>query len=236
MDIDGLNAIIENGKIDEFVRVCEARQVKALSKIADEISGRSGIRLVLLAGASSAGKTTTAKRLATQLRVNGLVAMHLSTDDYFVGNSRNPRDENGEFDYERVDCVDMPRLSQDLNALLDGAKVNLRRFDFIQHEGFDSRSATSLEKGGVIILEGIHALNPILVDGVDDSVKCRVFMGVVMMTAPRRSASAISSARGFCPFVKMKQKALRSQRAAMRAKRVASSSDLKYAVSDFPMS
>jgi uridine kinase len=176
MDIDGLNAIIENGKIDEFVRVCEARQVKALSKIADEISGRSGIRLVLLAGASSAGKTTTAKRLATQLRVNGLVAMHLSTDDYFVGNSRNPRDENGEFDYERVDCVDMPRLSQDLNALLDGAKVNLRRFDFIQHEGFDSRSATSLEKGGVIILEGIHALNPILVDGVDDSVKYRVFI------------------------------------------------------------
>jgi uridine kinase len=176
MNITELNYTIQNEKIDEFIRVCEARQVKALSKIADDISGRPGIRLVLLAGASSAGKTTTAKRLATQLRVNGLTAMHLSTDDYFVGNSRNPRDENGEFDYERVDCVDMPRLAHDLNTLLDGGKVHLRKFDFVEHEGYDSRRATSLAKNGVVILEGIHALNPILVEGVDDSFKYRMFI------------------------------------------------------------
>ena len=176
MTIAELNDVVASGGIDEFIRVCEARQVKALSKIADEIASRPGTRLVLLAGASSAGKTTTAKRLATQLRVDGFAAMHLSTDDYFVGNARNPRDENGEFDYERVDCVDMPRLAEDLNALLDGRRVRLRRFDFVRHEGFDAHAETSLEPGGVVILEGIHALNPVLVEGVDDAVKYRVFI------------------------------------------------------------
>ena len=135
--IEGLNALVESGGIDEYIRVCEARQVKALSKIADDITSRPGVRLALLAGASSAGKTTTAKRLCTQLRVDDREAMLLSTDDYFVGNSRNPRDENGEFDYECVECVDMPRLAADLNALMRGEAVHMRRFDFVAHEGFD---------------------------------------------------------------------------------------------------
>ena len=106
MCIDELNALVESGGMDEFIRVCEARQCKALSKIADDIVARPGVRLILLAGASSAGKTTTAKRLCTQLRVNGADAVHFSTDDYFVGDARNPRDENGEFDYETVEAVE----------------------------------------------------------------------------------------------------------------------------------
>ena len=96
MSIDELNAIVDSGGIDEFIRVCEARQCKELSKIADTITDRGDIRLVLLAGGSSAGKTTTAKRLSTQLAVNDVESIHLSTDDYFVGDARNPRDENGE--------------------------------------------------------------------------------------------------------------------------------------------
>ena len=165
MTIEELNALVRSGGIDEFVRVCEARQVKALSHIADDISGREGTRLVLLSGASSAGKTTTAKRLCTQLRVNGFEAMHLSTDDYFVGNSRNPRDENGEFDYECLGCVDLPRLAEDVNGLLAGKSVRMRRFDFVAHEGFDADSSVSLPKNGIIVLEGIHALNPALSEG-----------------------------------------------------------------------
>ena len=176
MTIDELNAIVESGGIDEFIRVCEARQVKALSGVADRITATPAKRLVLLAGASSAGKTTTAKRLCTQLRVNGRDAMHLSTDDYFVGDKRNPRDENGEFDYECVQCVDMPRLAADLNALLRGDGVRMRRFDFVVHDGYDEEETTSLESDGIVVLEGIHALNPILTEGVDDACKFRMFI------------------------------------------------------------
>ena len=114
MTIEELNDTVDSGEIDEFIQVCEARQRKELSKIADRITAANGVRLVLLTGGSSAGKTTTAKRLCTQLRVNGVpAAMQLSTDDYFVGNARNPRDENGEFDYETIEAVDRARLVHD---------------------------------------------------------------------------------------------------------------------------
>ena len=176
MTIDELNAIVETDAIGEFIRVCEAKQVKALSKIADEITSRRGTRIVLLAGASSAGKTTTAKRLCTQLRVNGLDAMHLSTDDYFVGNSRNPRDENGEFDYETVEAVDIPRLSGDLERLLSGHKVHMRKFDFVAHEGYDEESVSDIPSDGIIVLEGIHALNPRMTEKLRGADEFKIFI------------------------------------------------------------
>ena len=179
MTIDELNAAVDSGEIDEIIRVCEARQCKELSKIADTITLKPGVRLVQLAGGSSAGKTTTAKRRCTQLRVNGRVAMHMSTDDYFVGDARNPRDENGEFDYETIECVDMPRLAQDLNALLAGETIRPRRFDFIRHEGYDPDFTVSLPPGGMIVLEGIHALNPRLTAAVADNCKFRLFIDPV---------------------------------------------------------
>ena len=176
MTIEELNAINASGGMDEFIRVCEARQVKELSKIADTVCGFGGKRIVLLAGCSSAGKTTTATRLCTQLRVNGFEAMHFSTDDYFVGDKRNPRDENGEFDYEHVDCVDIPRLVSDLNALVRGEAVHMRKFDFRAHDGFDDPAVTSVPADGFIVLEGIHALNPRLTEGLDDSLLFRIFI------------------------------------------------------------
>ena len=176
MTIEELNEAVADGSIDELIMVAEARQRKMLGRIADEISAKGGVRLVLLAGASSAGKTTTAKRLATQLRVNELKALHLSTDDYFVGDRRNPRDERGEFDYEHVDCVDAQRLAEDVNRLSRGERVQLRRFDFVRHEGYDSEVETALPEGGVIVLEGIHALNPKLTADVPDASKFRVFV------------------------------------------------------------
>ena len=176
MTIDELNEAITDGEIDEVIRVSEARQCKALGRIADDVVQRGGVKIVLLAGGSSAGKTTTAMRLCTQLRVNGLKAMHLSTDDYFVGDARNPRDENGEFDYECIGCVDRERLATDLNALRSGEKVHLRKFDFVRHDGFDDARETRLASDGVIVLEGIHALNPLLTEGVDEGCKYRLFI------------------------------------------------------------
>ena len=176
MTSDELNAHIADGTIDEEVRVAEARQMKALSKIADIICGRPGLRLVLIAGGSSAGKTTTAKRICTQLRVNGRAALHLSTDDYFVGDARNPRDENGNLDYEHVECVDIPQLAVDVNTLLGGGAVKRRKFDFVNHVPIFTDETGSLRKGGFVVLEGIHALNPRLTEGIADECKYRVFV------------------------------------------------------------
>lgn len=176
MTIEELNAITDAGEIGDFILVCEAKQVKALSRIADQISQRGDVRLVLLAGPSSSGKTTTAKRLITQLKVNGIDSMLVSTDDYFVGDARNPRDENGELDYEHVECVDMKRLAADMNALMRGEEVYMRKFDFEKHEGFDSSVSTKLPENGVIILEGIHALNPRLTLDIDDRCKFKIYI------------------------------------------------------------
>ena len=176
MTIEELNQVGFAGEMDEFIRVCEARQIKALSHIADDICSRRGVRLVLLAGASSAGKTTTATRLCTQLRVNGLTALHFSTDDYFVGDDRNPRDAEGKLDYEHVECVDIARLAADVNRLLAGEAVHLRHFDFTRHEGYDADAATAIAPGGFIVIEGIHALNPRLTEGIAENCKYRPFV------------------------------------------------------------
>lgn len=176
MTLEELNEAVETGEIDEVVRVCEARQVKALSALADRICAQKGVRLVLLCGGSSAGKTTTAKRLCTQLRVNGAFALHMSTDDYFVGDARNPRRPDGTFDYETIEAVDASRLASDVNALLAGESVHQRRFDFVKHDGYDAENTTAIPKDGYIVLEGIHALNPILTDDVPESCKFRLFI------------------------------------------------------------
>ena len=175
--VEELNEHIEDGSIDEVIRIAEAKQIKYLSRVADEITSKSRHRLVLVTGASAAGKTTTAKRICTQLMVNGVsAAMHLSTDDYFVGDELNPRDENGNLDYEHVECVDIARLASDVNALLRGETVPKRRFDFVKHEPFYTDEQVTLPESGMIVLEGIHALNPRLTEGIDDKMKFRVFI------------------------------------------------------------
>lgn len=176
MKVEELNEAIESGAIGELIHVVEARQRKVLSKIADAICARDGVRLVLVCGGSAAGKTTTAKRLVTQLKVNDRFALHLSTDDYFVGDDRTPRDANGELDYEHVECVDIPRLVSDLNALFCGEAIPVRRFDFTTHQPQITEKWLTLPSDGFVVLEGIHALNPRLTAGVDESAKYRVLI------------------------------------------------------------
>lgn len=176
MKVEELNEAIRSGAIGELIHVVEARQRKVLSKIADAICARDGVRLVLVCGGSAAGKTTTAKRLVTQLKVNDRFALHLSTDDYFVGDDRTPRDENGAFDYEHVECVDIARLVSDLNALFRGEAIPVRRFDFTRHQPQITEKWLTLPSDGFVVLEGIHALNPRLTTGIDEAAKFRVLI------------------------------------------------------------
>ena len=174
-----LNEAISDGSIGELIQVAEARQRKTLSKVADDICAHPGVRLVLVSGGSAAGKTTTAKRLCTQLRVNDRFALHISTDDYFVGDDRTPRAENGELDYEHVECVDIARLVADINALCQGEAVPVRRFDFATHVPYVTAELRTLPADGIVVLEGIHALNPRLTAAVADNCKFRLFIDPV---------------------------------------------------------
>ena len=171
-----LNAHVEDGTIDQVIRVAEARQCKALSRIADDICSRERARLVLLAGGSSSGKTTTATRICTQLMVDDRAAVQLSTDDYFVGDDVNPRNPDGTLDYEHVECVDIPALTADVATLLRGEGIARRKFDFVNHRPFYPGDELWLPAGGMLVIEGIHALTPRLTAGIDDAVKYRIYI------------------------------------------------------------
>ena len=173
--IADLNEIIRRGDFPQQVNTDELRHVERIVRIAERIAAMVPIvRLVLVAGPSSAGTTTTAIRLCTRLKENGMSAIHLSTDDYFVGDKRNPIGPDGKPDWETVEAVDRVRLVQDLASLFDGEPTYLRRFSFQDHDGYDAKEATTLPPGGVVVLEGIHALNPRLSSGVPDGWKYRV--------------------------------------------------------------
>jgi uridine kinase len=175
-----LNEAIASRCVEQFIQTAEALHEKKLASIAAGICARQPpVRLVLIAGPSSAGKTTFAKRLITHLRVNGLQPAMLSTDDYFVGDARNPRDEQGGLDYEHLEAVDLPRLNSDLARLLAGEEVRTRAFDFRTKTGADRPEPLRLRPNGVIVMEGIHALNPRLTAGVPNDVKYLVFVSAL---------------------------------------------------------
>jgi uridine kinase len=167
-------------EIDDFIRTAEALHEKKLAAIAAAIAGRPlPVRLVLAAGPSSAGKTTFAKRLCSHLRVNGLRPVMISGDDYFVGDERNPRDEQGNLDYEHIESMDLPRLNRDLLALLEGREVRLRAFDFVSKTGRDRPGAARLGPQDVIVMEGLHGLNPRLTSDIPDAVKFRIYVSAL---------------------------------------------------------
>jgi uridine kinase len=177
--IEALNEIVRRGDFSHLVLKDETRHAERIVRVAERIAARvPAARLVLVSGPSSAGKTTTSLRLCIRLRENGLSAIRFSTDDYFVGDSRNPRNPDGSFDYETIEAVDYARLVADLKALFAGEAVHLRRFDFSTKEGYDAPEATTLPPGGVVVLEGIHALNPRLTEGIAESIKFRVYLNM----------------------------------------------------------
>ena len=180
-----LNAAIADGSVADVINTVEALHEKRLSAFADRIAARTPRpHVVLVAGPSSAGKTTFAMRLCTHLRVLGLRPTLLSTDNYFVGDRRNPRDEHGNLDYECLQAVDVPRLNADLLKLLAGEAIPLRKFNFREHEGYDSDETLTLDRArGILVIEGIHALNPDLTPEIPRQEKFLIYVNVLTQVA-----------------------------------------------------
>ena len=173
-----LNKRIEQGDTSEMIKIAEALHEKRLSRIADSIAEANrerGLRLVLISGPSSSGKTTTSKRLGVQLRVLGLHPVLISTDDYFVNREDTPRDENGDYDFEALEAIDLARLNEDLGRLMAGESVEIPRFDFISGTRKWHDNPLQLDDRSILIMEGIHSLNPRLTPSIPDTAKFRIY-------------------------------------------------------------
>ena len=173
--IGDLNEFIDKGFSPQLIQISEALQEKKISKIADEIANRKGIKLVLIAGPSSSGKTTTCKRLSVQLAVNGIKPVPISLDDYFLDRDKTPRDESGDYDFESLHALNLPLLREQMNALFRGEEVELPRYDFPSGKNVKSGRKLTLHEGEVMVVEGIHALNPELMEGVPQEQIYRVY-------------------------------------------------------------
>lgn len=177
-----VNAAIRDGRVSELINVAEALQERKLNKITDEIVER-GAKLVLIAGPSSSGKTTTSKRIAIQLMVCGLHPHTLSTDNYFVNRVDTPLDENGEYDFECIEAMDTAFFGQQMTDLLNGKEVELPRYDFVSGERKFEGKKLQIGKDDVIILEGNHALNPILSQQIPEEQKYRIYVSALTTIA-----------------------------------------------------
>ena len=173
--VGDFNQAIDVGHTTDIINISEALQEKKLAKIAEEIASREGVKLVLLAGPSSSGKTTSCKRLSIQLAVNGLKPLQISLDDYFVDRDKTPKDENGEFDFESIYALNLDLLNEQFNALFRGEEVELPKYDFPSGKSVKSGKKLKLEPNNVLVVEGIHALNPELTAHVPEEQIFRVY-------------------------------------------------------------
>ena len=171
-EVGELNRKIDIGELQDVIMVSEALHEKKIANIADRIYDQKDVKIILIAGPSSSGKTTFANRLSIQLRVNGMIPIPLSLDNYFVNRIDTPKDENGEYDYENIDALDLKLLNYDLEQLLNGNEVELPVYNFKKGEKEWNGYKEQLPENGVLILEGIHGLNPRL---ISDKLNKNVF-------------------------------------------------------------
>ncbi|MEL7657378.1 MAG: nucleoside kinase, partial [Bacillota bacterium] len=173
--VGDLNDKVESGEYKEIIQISEALHEKKIAQIADMITKQKK-RIVLICGPSSSGKTTFARRLIIQLRVNGLEPLYLGTDDYFVERSETPKDENGEPNFEDITALDLELFNRDMNGLLSGAEVDIPTFDFINGTKVFGKRITKAKKGQPIIIEGIHGLNQQLTADIPDEEKFKIYI------------------------------------------------------------
>ena len=174
--VGSLNNKVLSGEIIDLINLSEALHERKYADIADQIYERRGsVKIVFIAGPSSSGKTSTSKRLALQCRILGLNPKVIELDNYFVDREFTPRDENGEYDFECLGAMDLKLLGQQLNDLLDGKEVEIPRFDFKEGRKFFEGNMMQLHEKDILIMEGIHALNPAMIPDVDSSKVFRVY-------------------------------------------------------------
>ena len=173
--VGDFNQAIDAGHATDIINISEALQEKKIAKIAEDIANRQGVKLVLLAGPSSSGKTTSCKRLSIQLAVNGLKPLQISLDDYFVDRDRTPKDDNGEYDFESIYALNLDLLNEQFNALFRGEEVELPKYDFPSGKSVKSGKKLKMEPNNVLVVEGIHALNPELTAHIPQEQIYRVY-------------------------------------------------------------
>ena len=173
--VGDFNEAVKNGLATDLINVSEALQEKKISQIADTIAGRKEIKVVLIAGPSSSGKTTFCKRLSVQLLASGVKPVQISLDDYFVNRAETPKDENGELDYESIYALNIPLINEQFNALFRGEEVELPKYNF--QTGMSEKSGKKLHLGenNILLVEGIHALNPALTEQIADDKKFKIY-------------------------------------------------------------
>lgn len=171
-----LNKAVLSGDVVDLINLSEALHERKYAEIADQIYARRGsVKIVFIAGPSSSGKTSTSKRLALQCRILGMNPRVIELDNYFVERELTPRDENGEYDFEALGAMDLDLLGRQLNDLLEGKEVEIPRFDFKEGRKYFEGNMMQLHEKDILIMEGIHALNPAMIPGVDQSKVFRVY-------------------------------------------------------------
>ena len=173
--VGDFNQAIDANHATDIINISEALQEKKIAKIAEEIASRKGVKLVLLAGPSSSGKTTSCKRLSIQLAVNGLKPLQISLDDYFVDREKTPKDASGEYDYESIYALDLDLINEQFNALFRGEEVELPKYDFQSGKSKKSGNRLKMTDNNVLVVEGIHALNPELTAHIPQEQIFRVY-------------------------------------------------------------
>lgn len=180
-DVGDLNLAIQEGRSQSAILVSEAMQEKQIAKIAEDIAKRyaDGVRIVMISGPSSSGKTTFSKRLEVQLATNLLYTQVISLDDYYVNREDSPLDENGEYDFESLYAIDLPYLDQDLNKLISGEEIDLPTYDFNQGKRIYRGKKLKMKDNTVLIMEGIHGLNPELTAEIPDDAIYRIYVSAL---------------------------------------------------------
>ncbi|NDW10915.1 nucleoside kinase [Dysgonomonas sp. 520] len=181
-NVGDLNKAIDSGRISEVIKISEAWQEKTIANIAEQIAARfnNGVRVVLISGPSSSGKTTFRKRMEVQLMVNGIKPVGISLDDYFVNREDTPLDDKGEYDYESLYSLDLELFNKDMLHLLNGEKVALPTYNFTTGKReYKKGHELQIEEHNVLIIEGIHGLNPILTEQIEDKKKFKIYVSAL---------------------------------------------------------
>lgn len=174
--VGALNSRLMDGKAVELINLCEARQERGYAELADKIyAARDRVKIVFLAGPSSSGKTSSSLRVAQQLKVLGMNPKVIELDNYFVERERTPKDEFGNYDFEALEAMDLDLLGEHLNVLLAGEEIELPRYDFKQGQPVFEGRKMHLEENDILVMEGIHALDPAMVPSVDQSRIYRIY-------------------------------------------------------------